>query len=289
MKRRALLASAGVGVASLSGCLFGGGGDDESETTTTESGTQPIQDVDKSGANLRLASIDAPESVELNAAYTFELTVTNEGETAGVYRAPVTVQRNGEVQFRQAREALVYVEPGETQTATVSVRGFDELGRANIRVDGASNQWGIQVTRRRLPFGGTFVSNNMAITIDRVELDSGQGNEQSVYVYVRVRNTGQQNYAPPPDSFYVRYEGARYDKDLYGSKSPEYYDVNLRQGQTEAGIVTYTLPASATVDDLRVEYARGDQEAVWLKPDGSSGADTSDGSGDGGSADGSSN
>lgn len=279
MKRRALLASVGVGMVSLSGCLFGGGGsDDDAPPTTTDSGTQPLQEVDKSGAKLRLTSINTSDSVELNEEYTFEISVKNAGETAGVYRAPVTVQRNGEVKFIKEREALVYVRPGETQKATISVTGFDEIGRANVRLDGASNQWSVDVTRRRLPFGGTFLSNGMAITVDRVELaPRQQDDEQWAYVYVRVRNNGQQDYAPPPDRFFIRYEGSRYKKALYGSKSPEYYDVNLRTGQTEAGIIQYSLPASATVEDLHIEYDRGDQQAIWLKPeesDGSSGSDS---------------
>lgn len=289
MKRRALLASAGVGMASLTGCLFGGGGGG-SEATTTASGSQPLQDVDRSGAKLKLVSIDAPGNIELNEPYEFQLTVENSGDTAGVYQAPVTVQRKGEVEFRQEREALVYVEPNETQTATIRISSFDEVGRANIRLDGAENQWGIEVSRRRLPFGGTFDTNSMAVTVDRVELaerTGGQQDTQWAYLYVRVKNTGQQNYAPPPDRFFIRYDGVRYSKALYGNKSPEYNDVNLRTGQTEAGIVQFTIPESATVADLQVEFDRRDQQAIWVRPeggsrsDGGSGSDSGGGSGDG--------
>lgn len=282
MKRRALLASAGVGMASLTGCLFGGGGggDGDSEATTTASGSQPMQDVDRSGAKLQLVSIDAPGNVQLGEPYEFQLTVENTGDTAGVYQAPVTVQRKGEVEFRQEREALVYVEPNQTQTATISITSFDEVGRANIRLDGADNQWGIEVSRRRLPFGGTFTSRGMAITVDRVELESREGGRQDTQwanVYVRVKNTGQQNYAPPPDRFFVRYDGVRYTKALYGSKSPEYNDVNLRKGQSEAGIIQFTIPESATVEALQVEYERRNQQAIWVRPEGSGGSDGSDG------------
>jgi hypothetical protein len=285
MKRRALLASAGVGMASLTGCLFGGGGGD-SEATTTASGSQPLQDVNRSGAKLKLVSIDAPESTQLNEPYEFQLTVKNSGDTAGVYRAPVTVQRKGEVEFREEREALVYVDPGETQSATISLSAFAEVGRANIRLDGADNQWGIEVRRRRLPFGGTFVANGMAITVDRVELearDGGRENRQWANVYVRVENTGQQNYAPSPDRFYIRYDGVRYSKALYGGASPEYNDVNLRQGQTEAGIIQYTIPESATAEDLQIEFERRNQQAIWLRPDGTDGGSGSGSAGGSGS------
>ena len=271
MKRRALLASAGVGVTSLTGCLFGGGGGG-SEQETTAQGTQPLQDVDKTGSELSLVSISAPEEVQVNQEYAFTFSVKNAGDTAGVYRAPVSVQREGQVEFEQEATALVYVEPGETQTASISISRFKDIGRANVRLDGAANQWGIKITRRRLPFGGTYNSRNIAVTVDQVELapqTRGGDNSQWAYVYVRARSTNEQNYAPPPKNFYVVYNGARYEKVLYGTKTPEYNNVIIREGQTEAGIIQFSIPKEATVADLTVEYERRNQQAVWLRPEGS--------------------
>jgi hypothetical protein len=295
MKRRTLLASAGVGIASLTGCLFGGGGGDDSATPTTVAGSQPVRNVSRSSADLRLKSINASDSAPLNSPYNFELVVENTGDTAGVYRAPVSVQRTGTVEFRQEREALVYVEPGETQTAEITIPPFSEIGRVNVRLGGAANQWGVEVTERRLAFGGTFPNDGLSITVDRVELtESYQGprggnveasdGQQWAFVWVRVRNTGPRAArSPNTREISFLHDGAEYSSYGYANRSPEYESEALQSGQESGGIIQYQVPASISKDDIAIRFEQRGARAVWLSPDGGgNGTDGSSGTGDSG-------
>jgi len=291
MKRRALLASAGVGIASLTGCLFGGGGGDDSDTETTVAGSQPVQNVSRNAADLRLKSINAADSTPLNERYTFEITVENSGDTAGVYRAPVTVQRGDGVEFQQEREALVYVEPGEEQTAAITIAGFSEIGRVNVRLDGASNQWGVEVRERRLPFGGTFRYDSIELTVDRVELaDSYTGprggtveaeaGQQWAFAWVRARNVGSERARSPiTRNIRVIHEGAEYTSYGYATRRPQYESTTLQSGQETGGIIQYQVPSSVTRDEVTVRFQQRGTEAVWMD---ASGNDTDAGSQSGG-------
>ena len=293
MKRRTLLASAGVGIASLTGCLFGGGGGGDSDTETTVAGSQPVQNVSRSSADLRLESINASNSTPLGEPYSFELTVRNTGDTAGVYRAPVTVQRGDGVEFQQEREALVYVEPGETQSATITIDGFSEIGRVNIRLDGARNQWGIEVRERRLAYGGTFTYENLAITVDRIELTESytgprggnvdaEPDQQWAFVWVRARNVGsERTLSPNTRNIRLLHEGTEYTSYGYANRSPQYDSTTLRNGEQTGGIIQYQVPTVVSRDEVAVQFEQRGTRAVWMSADGD-GTDAGGTSGSGG-------
>jgi len=302
MERRALLASLGVGLTTgLAGCFGGGGGDDTNTETiggqSTPTGT-PLPD----SAQLSLESIDAPEAAEVQDEYTFTINVSNNGGQPGVYRAPVNVRRGGGVSYQAVNDALVYVDPGETQTAEISIPPFQFTGAANIQVEGAQNQWRIQINGRELPFGGSFRTvEGMVMSITRIELrDSyvynGPSGEQEIeatdgdqyaFVYIEVANeTGREEFTPRPANFRLLYEEAELTTELVNRQEGQYRESRIQAGVSTSGWMPFLVSAEATVDDLNVKYDSGTgtrtQIAYWRRTNtGDDGQETDGESGSG--------
>lgn len=273
MKRRALLASVGVGVSTgLAGCF--GGGNNNSNDQQTESGgraSTPTGTPLGEEAQLSLRQIDAPPSAEIQLEYTFRIHVRNSGEQPGVYTAPVTVRRSGESQYRQVTEALVYVEPGETQAAEISIPPFSGIGSANIRIESPQNQWRVDITGPELTYGEYFtLPGQMPISVQRVDLAQNNGGvgpngsevtapsgEQYVFAHIEVQNNADtEDFIPEPDSFSVQYQGTQYTPVFFGGQG-RYTQAIVSSGTTYQGWIPFVVPSSASLDDLTVKYSSG--------------------------------
>jgi hypothetical protein len=268
----------------LAGCFGGGGGGDTNTETiggqSTPTGT-PLPDA----AQLALESIDAPSEAEIQSEYTFTINVSTGGGQPGVYRAPVNVRRGGGVSYQEVNDALVYVAPGETQAADISIPPFQFTGAANIQVEGAQNQWRIQINGRELPFGGTFATaEGMVMSITRIELrDSyvynGPGGEQEIeategnqyaFVYIDVSNeTGREEFTPRPADFRVLYGGSELTTELVNREEGQYRESRIQAGATTSGWMPFLVPSEATVEDLNVKFDSGsgtrNQIAYWRR------------------------
>jgi hypothetical protein len=302
MKRRALLASVGMGVSTgLAGC-FGGGGNNNNQQTETEGGAStPTATPLGEAAQLSLQQIEAPPQAELQIEYTFRIHVQNSGEQPGVYRAPVSVRRSGDTEYRQVTEAMVYVEPGETQAATISIPPFTGVGSANIRIESPQNQWRVNIVGPELTSGEAFVlPNDSTITVRQIEMAVNNGgtgpndqelspptDQQYVFIYLEVQNnTAAEDWTPNPEWFRVQYRDSEYS-EAFISGPGRYERRIISSGSTYRGWIPYLVPASASRADLQVKYTEptNDLIAYWQ----SEGAiedsgDSGDGSADNGSS-----
>jgi hypothetical protein len=269
----------GVGIASVSGC-FGGNESEsqENEGPQSDIGTEvPLKTPSGSPPDFQIQSIDAPGFAEVNRPYEFDMTVTNNGGQAGVYRAPVTVQEDGSG-YGQRGTAVIFLEPGEAKTATVSIPPFTSItSNAQIRVQGPSYSWGVEVQGAQLPLGEEFTLDNVVHSITSVEeqrsFSAGDctvtaGDDETLLVATLRRESATDGQTLPPGK--ARYKFYYGNKD--GQRLPTARCTSLDNSTFEVGEppreqkLTFKIPdPDATAEDLyiRIDERATDSYAYW--------------------------
>jgi len=292
MKRRALLTTVGAGVTGLAGCLGlggGGGGDSSGSDSTPSTATfTPIS----GSPDMSLERINASGQTEIGQAYSFEIEVTNRGDRPGIYRAPINIRAQGDLEFETVDTAQVFVEPGETQTATISLPPFDFAGQANIRFESSRNEWTVQVVGPDLTFGQSFdTRTGVRITVQRVALQDSYsyvsaGEEQTAeapegsqwaFVYLRIEATGGQSYSPPPEAFRIQANGVDYRPAFITRQEGKYLQQTVSQGGPLEGWIGYEVPASLSLQNVSVKWEPGNDAnitATWYPREGTAGGNS---------------
>ena len=277
MKRRVLLASMGAGMAGTAGCLTGNS--NKSENTPKEDVGTPIEPATPTGkrAEFELTGISATGNAEVGKEYTFEVTVKNTGDQPGVYRAPARVKTGDSVQYKDRAMAMVYVEPGKTKTAAVSLPPFESVGNANVRFATPENTWQVDIVGPDLAMGESFRVDGFEITYESVEfrdsvtyelggLSTEQtytpaGGGQFAVVIVKVESVGRSSWMGDADKYTVVLDGnerSPYTDAGYNKRS-------LSEGQTQRVELPYEVPGDVSKSDLIFKYSgvRANKYARW--------------------------
>ncbi|MFB6180082.1 MAG: hypothetical protein ABEI77_10205 [Halorientalis sp.] len=277
MKRRALLTSMGVGMAGVAGCL--GGNSKSGSKKSNEHAGKAIAVSTPTGkkANLQLTGISATGTAQVSKEYTFEITVKNTGEQPGVYRAPVKVKTGDAIKYNTEKQAMVYVKPGATKTAKITLPAFQSIGRSNIRFASAGNTWGVDIVGPDLPMGAPFKVDGFRMTYETVEfkdsvsykLDGisskqtyspGQGNKFAVAV-VKLTSIDGPSWLADSRSYKLILDDAT--KNAYTDAG--YSKTSLSEGQTRRFQFPYAVPEDTSKSDLIFKYSgtREDKYARW--------------------------
>lgn len=288
MKRRALLTTVGAGVTGLAGCLGLGGGDGGSSSGSDSTPTTPTFTPVSGGPELSLERINASGQAQIGNEYSFEVAVTNTGDRPGIYRAPIKLRGGGDVEFETIDSARIYVEPGETQTATISIPEFQFIGEANVRFESPRNEWSVDIVGPELPFGQFFSTPvGLRLTVRRVELQeeyayTSAGEEQTAaapdgsqwaFLYVEIRNrTGGESFGPEKSQFTLQTPTADYDPAFISREQNKYFQQRIPEEGRQRGWIGYEVSDSLTIEDVSVNWVSRDEsrplEATWVPPGG---------------------
>lgn len=277
MKRRVLLASMGAGMAGTAGCLTGDSNNAENTPEGDEGTPVAVSTPTGKGAEFELLGISASDRAEISKEYTFEITVENTGEQPGVYRAPAKVKTGDDVGYNDMALAMVYLEGGETKTATVAIPPFESVGNADVRFADPKNTWGVNIVGPDLAMGESFPVDGLQITYESVELrDSvaydigGLASEQTytpndggqfAVVVVKVESTEKASWMA---------DAANYTMVIDGNERGPHTDAgynkrSLSEGQTQRVELPYEVPADVAKSDLMFKYSgtRENKYARW--------------------------
>ncbi|MFD1588992.1 hypothetical protein ACFR9U_18590 [Halorientalis brevis] len=277
MKRRALLTSVGVGMAGMAGCLGGNSNDGGSSANKNQAPSVSVSTPKGKKASFTLAKINASSKAEVSKKYQFEITVKNTGDQPGVYQAPAKVRTGDSVKYKPVTNALVYVEPGKTKTAQITLPPFNSVGKADIRFDSPENSWQVDVIGPKLPFGGTFRADGFDITYESIEIKdsvtysvSGFSSERTytppggsklAVVTVKLRSIGGADWMADPYNYKARVDGVTrtpFTDAAYGKQT-------LADGEIKRVKLPYEVPEDATKSDVVFRYnaQRADKYARW--------------------------
>lgn len=279
MKRRALLTSLGAGIAGTAGCLTGNSNNGGS--TPQENVGSPVAVSTPSGqkASFRLTSIsgvggaELPQTAEVGQEYAFTVTVQNTGDQPGVYEADAMVRKGDSVQYEALQTARVYVEGGQSKTATVTIPPFEGIGPVSVRFANPSNTWSVTVEGPRLPMGTPFNVDSFDISVDSVEfrqevdygnvVESADEGEKFAVASVTLANAVDRlRTMPQASNFRLNYDG----RERGPVTTVDYNQVNVPSGGQRGAELPYRVGADATKDELVFQYTgqrQDDRRAYW--------------------------
>jgi len=284
MKRRTLLASMGVGMASITGCFGSDSEGDEEELGPESSPGTPvaIKTPEGTAPDFSLESINATATTGVGQPYNFEVTVKNTGDQGAVYRAPVTVRFGDDVDYEQLATVLLFVEGGETATATVELPAFESTGVADIRVAGPNNTWSIDIESAKLPIGQSIQLDRMDVAITNIEFgpleDCTATRNDTKQVVVTVRNENnsrnQREDGLWQEGYTLHYQSPSGERFQMNNCSNFRREVLSQQDDPIEFKIAFTVPADATLDELflKASARATDRSAFWSTKYGISGS-----------------
>ncbi len=277
MKRRALLTSMGVGMAGMAGCLGGNSGNGGSNQNKNQAPSIAASTPKGKKASFSLTSINASGTAEVSKSYQFDISVKNTGGQPGVYQAPAKVRTGDSVKYRTVTNAMVYVEPGSTATAQITLPSFSSVGKADIRFDSPENTWQVDVIGPKLPLGGTFRADGFDITYERIEFKdsvtysvSGMSSDRSyspppesklAVVTIKLRSIGGADWMADPYNYKAKVNGVTrtpFTDAGYGKQT-------LAGGEIKRVTLPYEVPKDAAKSDIKFRYnaQRANKYARW--------------------------
>ncbi|MFB6122343.1 MAG: hypothetical protein ABEJ78_02650 [Haloferacaceae archaeon] len=295
MRRRSLLATLGVGLASVAGCSNtpSDGSTATPDDGPTATGTAPRGSAD----SFEFVGVDAPERVQLNATYRFHVTVRNTGDRRLTFTSPISV-RSGDGQWQPISQPLeVEVPPGETATWDSPRAKQLFLGTYEFRLDALGARWTLEAVPRTLAFGARHrTPTNLSVNalggkfesqFPPTDADSSESTatgtatstptptpvaapdgETWLVVPVRVRNyrrSAQQ--IPAADTFSLHVDDETYAPQSVESATSRYHSVSLGGRTIYQQPLVFAVPEGTTAAEVAVEwtqsYAQGDVTVRW--------------------------
>lgn len=274
MNRRTLLALA---TASLAGCGSTGAPSTSTPPSSedTDSPTDSSPTSTTGSTDLSVVGVEAPETVEAMASYSFRVRVRNPTDTSRRFESGLSVRAGGDWQSLDAR-FVGQVPAGETTLLGGQLPGFAFLGSYDLRLDATGRTWSVEVVPRTLSFGESFSTpRGLSVVVQGGEFTStytGGGNAtartppgdtQWVVVRVTVGNpTGESTRFPPYGAFVLVAGGERYSVALANADDP----VTLDGDQTQVAL-PYVVPTGTDPSTISVRWEAtiggGRTAAVW--------------------------
>jgi hypothetical protein len=292
MQRRRFIALAGM--SALAGCGSDGSDSDgavdstaktdatptRAETNSPESPTDtPTPTPTSEPAAFELVSYDAPETVEIGADFTMEITIRNVGGQTGTYEDQLYVRGPESDWVESGSWTFTDVGAGETATAsfTEPVR-FDYLTRYEFRLGTFAETTAVQTVSATVTWGGeyttpagyrirveqpdvqpTYESEDYDGTIVDVEPENGG---QWAFVTIWVKNeAGQANYSPLASEFGLLYGSKQADGETILVDDPINRDDPFDGGELQPGVerrgwIAFQVPDDLDVADLTMAWSQ---------------------------------
>jgi len=274
MERRQFIGSAVIGLSAVAGCSSNSDNQTDSSpnTDTPEATATPNQTATPEPASFTVEEFSLQESAEIGQQYDITITVTNTGETDGVYESELSA-RTPESDWQSLNPITIDVPADETVTVTETTNsGYDYMTTLTYRLEKADMTASINIVSRQLPFGSIYESPNgvsmTAINIDfqdTYEWSSGSydyeeepadGNKWA-FLRFRAENTsGQPEYLPFNSDIVLLAGNSQYDSSVYqGGDITMYEGGEVQAGIVREGMILYEVPESLEKSDIQAAWS----------------------------------
>jgi len=295
MRRRTYLQIAGVGgIAAITGCsgtqpgTSGGSGNQQTETssqtqtaTATESPT-PTEAPDP--ASFELDEIDFPSQVSVNEGFTPTISVTNTGDQAGSFSAPLYYRMVEEDWSETGEWEFGGIPPGETVTAEANEPwSFSYVGNYEFALGDFDGTASMRVIPKEIPYGDSYTNpDEIRLMVsspefkaryprqvgDREDVVEAPEGKTFLFINVEAENASDEAQALPHyQSFHYLAGDREYEPDWDGYKDGRYEGGDVQPGVVRDGYLFYEVPEDVDRENPVIvwseEYYYGRSTAFW--------------------------
>lgn len=230
-------------------------------------------------ASFEVVNVDAPAEAEINAEWTFSLTVRNTGGQDGTFSTPVTVETS-QTDPETVGVIELDVPAGEERTWESNAASYPYITEITYTLVEYDTTIEVQMLTRTLSFGEEYrMPGDVVLTVSSIELqnsytyedfrgdqatEEASDGDQFAFVNLQAENdSGGSEFVPFSQDFTIRVDTQQYDEAYIRREEGKYEGGEVGPGVVREGWVAYEIPADLSVDDLTVEYFDDDFQNEW--------------------------